>query len=340
MVDNEICLLKIFAYLSLKSLNTCSCVCKNWNKLTNEVKLKRKSLVQTIYSTTDAGGGLEDLRNDLKSQFNSFTTSPELSILFLTNSAQQEQSSSRASKRYRSEASNRPCDILRELLPPPSKESIFIYSSGIVGTDYKNKKTFEVEALNDEIGLSGLFFPKTDKYRVNVSKFSNQTKLPDFKTIGDYNRFFGVNEEFPEEMKYSFIAVGTSSKHKLNEFFRFLNRNLKSKVAISGGYIKKFEFENDEDKRVNLLIFSFISQKDLLFVSQIVINAVDDIDQRRELINKKLIDLKSNVSKCKNKAQLAIQIVCCSRGIDYYDREESYESKLFKQIFPEVPLGI
>ena len=91
---------------------------------------------------------------------------------------------------------------------------------------------------------------------------------------------------------------------------------------------------------MNLLILSFISQKDSLNVSQIVITAVDDMNQRKELINKKLLDLKKNVSKFKNKAQFAIQIICCSRGIDYYVKEESYESKLFKQIFPDVSLGI
>ena len=114
---------------------------------------------------------------------------------------------------------------------------------------------------------------------------------------------------------------------------------MKNEVALSGGYVQKFEFENEVDKRANLLVLSFISKKDVLNVSQVLIPHADEMENRKELINKKLTELRNDVLKFKNKAKFAIQIICCSRGIGYYDKEESYESKLFKKFFPEVPLG-
>ena len=228
MLD-EISLLKIFSHLSARSLNTCMLVCKSWNKLANEVKEKRKRTVETIfYSSPSSNDDLDDLKESVKSQLELFRLEPDLSLLFLTNTTNDEvnvdnRESGRASK-------ERPKDVLKKILIP-STRSIFIYTAGIIGTNFSNTCTLEVESLDDEMAFSGLFFPKSNNFDINVLKLSNKMKLPEYKDLQELNEFFGVNEG--EELKYLIVIGDKKCKVKLTGLFKFINAREIDKCKLS-----------------------------------------------------------------------------------------------------------
>ena len=291
MVDNEISLLKIFAYLPFKALCSCSMVCKTWYKLTNEVKKNREkySKVNTIFFTSDTDENLMNLKSQLMPELE-FWSQPELSLVFITNSSKKFNNHNKFSKASKKARLNdlKPNDILKQLLLPPKEETIFVYTSGISGSNYKNTKVLEAE----EFGVSGLFFPKSDKYRLNVLKFTNKMKLPNFKIV-NINNFFGVITEMNEELKYCIVLSDTTlSNAFFKEFFKYFDQNLKDKVAISGSFIKNFELEKDNlDGNTKAIVLSFISKSDFFNVSQVVISWTDE-ENRIELIKKKIKRIK------------------------------------------------
>jgi hypothetical protein len=348
LITDEISLLKIFTYLSIKSLNTCMCVCKSWYKLANEIKHKRKNTIQTILYYSATNENLSELTTKLCTQLDSFTVQPELSLIFLTNTTddevsfinqEDENSQPRPSKKPKTVI--KPSNLLKKLLPP--SKNVLMYTAGILGTNYNNTSTLEIETLNDELGISGIFFPKSEHYRINLLKLKNRTKIPEFRDVKQFNEYFSVKEEEEEELKYLVLIGDRKCKIKLDGLFKFINEKMRKKFAICGSYIDKFEFTDGSDddfshgSKIEMIILAFIGKSNLN-ISQIVIPYADEDEEKCELVTQKINELKTRASISENQTTFALQIACLSRGQAYYSNEENYESKVFKSFFPNIPL--
>ena len=361
---DDLILLKIFSYLSIRDLKSSMQVCLKFNKLIQEIIDKRKRNVKTILFNSHQSNTktkqieYERFKKEINNELAHLMTQPDIFVFFLTKhmtkncihelimGSEEEESEGRAKRLRRSNIEvnkMRADECLSKLLPKSSKK-LYIYSDGVIGTNALKNKTVEIESTFNQPSLAGLVLPKChDSFRFSFKFLKKQEQLAKFKSEQELFDYFDVKSG-EEDIKFMFLSVH-DSYIQIDEFINNLN-NLKQKPTnlnfpVSGAFVVSTEMDDSSDKD-NLIAFMLLTcrknETSDVKVCQFVIpdSKKNDFEY---LWNKKvdLVKKTDTLNDTNGRSLFALQVSCVARGVNFH-KTENFESSLFSKTFPNIPV--
>jgi hypothetical protein len=207
-INDDLILLKIFSYLTIKPLHKCMRVCKRWSCLVREAIAARKSHVQTFLLDYDGWSDESHVKHIIpthvmtrsnftaktNAELDKLTTQPEIVILFhltlenhlvklndtVQDSETTEEPKPKRVKKCEIKSGN--LEHVREALNRyvfKKTRVLAVTCDGIIGTDIRQKRTVEIEETGDAVRLAGLAFPESDHFRFSIKPVDCSEKTTD-----------------------------------------------------------------------------------------------------------------------------------------------------------------
>ena len=311
---DDLVLLKIFSFISIRKLNKLKPTCKKWNHLIVEAISSRKTRVETLLYVNKHESSectLNDLINSesfnrqLDDDIDKLSiANPEFCLLF-------------ANTQFSSHL------IETDLILNHLKEKIHIRNGliscayGCIGTDLQNTKTVEIEADKYD-ALSAILFPESKYYKIILAK--------NLKEISELTNDFILN--------YIFLISKSWRPFKTNEIKRF-------KCPVSGGLVDSLHLisASNTNEESNANCFAIVSQnKDDVRIAQVVVPSCE-LDEFNEIANDKLTKLQQTgiYNDKSDRSIFALQVTCCGKGMDFHS-SENYETIMFRKYFPNIKI--
>lgn len=374
---SDLIILRIFSHLRLSSIVKCRQVCKRWDQLGSETLSKRKCHVQTFLFHTDKWVQVKKIgqRKSIQaikydefvsemrvemSKLNKFTS---IVILFMINQPSQcylIHSEDKTSQQPKSKMARLDMGIMDQFdslpyvldqkLLPKSAIKLEVHCKGIVGTNVSRTKTIEVESDYKQAAFAGLALPESPYFRFSLITKPEDPNLS-LNTESDLYEWVGLRKNH-ETLRYFLVMFKPKLEQlvKRNNLINSVDKIRKSvksdqdEFLVSGGIVHGLvESQLPNDKVIKILVLSERrSDSRSVQIAQIVVPDLP-IDLMREVWSEKVTILKKNNKLFDSEnpdekfSMFAIQITCIARGRDYFGGE-NYESSLFHDSFPNVPL--
>lgn len=318
---NEVCLLKVFSYISTRKLSRLAIVCKTWNELIKEEMKNRQDFFIELYVGRDKWFNYNDEKMCIKKedfideyerflskyQFDSFKK-PSIMINFLTpDFGYGEQSI--ITNNLMSDPSNilasntMPAIRLRKIfssniqlissLFPRSVNSLYVIGDSILANnlnEYTGNTTQKSWAsklgatyVPVKPAIASLFLENSDSYRFGTKQLINQGyELANIKTEADLKRFFGANND--ETVRFVLILVG-SIYQRDNRVLKDLVKNLtKIRKSTNDRLVVAGYFINEVVSDKELTDFTRI-ESEITFVTLISkSDKLDDVEVAQMMI--------------------------------------------------------
>ncbi|KAK0178800.1 hypothetical protein PV327_007650 [Microctonus hyperodae] len=304
----------IFANLLARDLSNATMVCRLWQEVA-EYELKHRRLITNLVDHETAFSYCR-----INEHFsNGLTNKPMLGLFFNGSDCD-------------------PPECLGQHLPR-SCVSVTIMNSGVIGNNE------ELESCDDRVAYTLL--PDDPKVNIEIIAATSSQMTCINRRIDKHEKILRphrisyvepmINDSLKRLKDIKCMLIFTSEKFRHSEKLYKLNIFKNNIKAAWGGVAEKLFICQVNESGVP-------ETQDVLWLTILIsgVNVkcwstlVDDSDETEESVMAALKELKNQVKLQRH--TIGFMFACVARGVNWYGGEENVESKIFKKVFPDVPL--